>query len=300
MASSLSNLLLLCALISGVRADDKDVRRLSSHRTRPHDEGQPQGVIAKDDYGNLVEVAAASQHQEQAASPQTPLPFRPQQTKIVGGDVVDGGNGAYPFQAQLGWGFCGGQLISPDVVLTAAHCVDNKSPTSVQIWNGSQMQPRTVQSRVRHPSYNSNRFYNDLALIKLTEPALAVKEVNGGGGTYWELVDDYEWIDHPPMIRLQRYQTPSGCTSLYAQGFAEDILKLTVIGHGTTSSGGKMPGKLLEADVHYVRNSVCQAQYRWEHISDDMLCAADTLEGEVSLFSLLVEMTFVYSYTLTL
>ena len=61
-----------------------------------------------------------------------------------------------------------------------------------------------------------------------------------------------------------------------------------------------MSGKLLEADVHYVLNAVCQKQYKNEDISDDMLCSSDTSEVEVSLFSLLVEMTFVYSYTLTL
>ena len=114
---------------------------------------------------------------------------------------------------------------------------------------------------------------------------MAVNEVNDGNGPRWELVvDDYDWVSHPPIIRLQRYQTPSGCTSLYSQGLAEDILTLTVIGrHETagTTLGGETSSELLEADVHYVLNSICNEQYS-EGISDDMLCAADTVERQDS------------------
>eukprot|EP00984_Skeletonema_dohrnii_P005122 scaffold1805_cov133-Skeletonema_dohrnii-CCMP3373.AAC.2 len=105
--------------------------------------------------------------------------------------------------------------------------------------------------------------------ITLSEPA-------------WDLVDDgnYNWTDHPPAIRLQRYETPSGCTSRFSEGLAENITTMTVIGHGTTESGGKTSDELLEADVHYVLNSVCRTQYKNEDITDDMLCASDTEEEQ--------------------
>ena len=255
---------------SGAQDTISTARRLRNHRIRPHDE-QPQGVIKRDDYGHTVEVAAPQQLRGHV---DTPPPFRPQQTKIVNGDIVTGQNGDYPFQVQLGGWICGGSLIAPDVVLTAAHCISGGGPSRVSIWDASRgrMTPRTVQSAVVHPDYKSSRLTDDIALIKLSDPALKVD-------ADWGLVDSYDWGDHPPIIRLQRYQTPSGCTSL-SQDQAEDITTMTVIGHGTIAYGGQMSGKLLKADVHYVQNSVCQKQYKNEDIMDDMICASDTQEEQ--------------------
>jgi secreted trypsin-like serine protease len=46
-----------------------------------------------------------------------------QKGKIIGGSVATAGQ--FPYQVGIfldGTGFCGGSLIAPDVVLTAAHC----------------------------------------------------------------------------------------------------------------------------------------------------------------------------------
>eukprot|EP00984_Skeletonema_dohrnii_P008528 scaffold3150_cov109-Skeletonema_dohrnii-CCMP3373.AAC.1 len=289
---NMTNKVLLCALSSALLLFQGDVaaadnssgvgdaisaRRLRNHRMRPHDE-QPQGVIKRDDSGNAVEVAAPQPQQLRGSvdtpSQTQPPPSRPQQTRIVNGDIVAGKNSGYPFQVQVGGWLCGGSLIAPDVVLTAAHCMFGGSPSHVNIWDASRgrMTPRTVQSAVMHPRYKSDGLSDDIALIKLSEPALAVD-------ADWNLVGNYDWGNHPPMIRLQRYQTPSGCTSL-SQDQAEDITTMTVAGHGTVAYGGQMSGQLLEADVHYVQNSVCQKQYKNEDITDDMLCASDTQEGQ--------------------
>jgi hypothetical protein len=120
------------------------------------------------------------------------------------------------------------------------------------------MESRAVKSYLSHEDYNDNKMTNDLALIQLNEPALPVTEVDDGAGlSYWELADNYDWSKTPPIIRLQRYQSPSGCTSL-SQDEAKDITTLLVIGHGTTSSGGNVSDKLLEADVHYIVNERCE------------------------------------------
>eukprot|EP00984_Skeletonema_dohrnii_P038842 scaffold42568_cov155-Skeletonema_dohrnii-CCMP3373.AAC.1 len=191
---NMTNKVLLCALSSalllfhgdGAAADNSSgvgdaisARRLRNHRMRPHDE-QPQGVIKRDDNGNTVEVAAPQPQQLRGSvdtpSQTQPPPFRPQQTRIVNGDIVAGKNSGYPFQVQVGGWLCGGSLIAPDVVLTAAHCIIGGSPSQVNIWDASRgrMTPRTVQSAVMHPRYKSDGLSDDIALIKLSEPALAV------------------------------------------------------------------------------------------------------------------------------
>ncbi len=89
---------------------------------------------------------------------------------IVGGTPVD--DGQYPFMAALydssrgqpspNTHFCGGTLIDPDSVLTAAHCLDDVDPSDTGVTVG-----RTVltsnQGHVRgasrfyvHPEYNSS------------------------------------------------------------------------------------------------------------------------------------------------
>ncbi|MCV3274241.1 trypsin-like serine peptidase [Roseobacter sinensis] len=85
-----------------------------------------------------------------------------------------------------GRGFCTGALISPDLVLTAAHCLYEKATgerinhETVQFlagWrNGRASAYRRVKRAVVHPEYiydgavSSARVRNDIALLELTHP----------------------------------------------------------------------------------------------------------------------------------
>ena len=55
--------------------------------------------------------------------------------RIVGG--TDAPKGAWPWQAQIrttsGFLFCGGTLVAPQWVVTAAHCVPNTSPSDIRV-----------------------------------------------------------------------------------------------------------------------------------------------------------------------
>ena len=85
-----------------------------------------------------------------------------------------------------GTGFCTGALIAPDLVLTAGHCLFDKTtgveidPQSIEFlagWrNGRASAYRDVRRAVVHPEYvfgdgvSSERVRNDLALLQLSQP----------------------------------------------------------------------------------------------------------------------------------
>ena len=100
---------------------------------------------------------------------------------IIGGsDVKD--PGSYPWQLALqahGALMCGAVLISPNWVLTAAHCVNYETPSSLAVVAG--MHDRNlgigdpviypVSKYIMHPQYDSRgeSYPNDIALVLLQE-----------------------------------------------------------------------------------------------------------------------------------
>ena len=107
----------------------------------------------------------------------------------VSGRIVGGENaveGRYPYMvsiftfanatANFGEG-CGGSLIAPDVVLTAAHCFDSVAQVlaltevTTPAYDLSQVTADSVYAVVQaviHPNYNTTTLENDVALLKLS------------------------------------------------------------------------------------------------------------------------------------
>ena len=107
--------------------------------------------------------------------------------EVAGSRVVSGKDatlGEWPWQAWLqqpnGKHWCGGTLITPEWVMTAAHCLrfKNEGDYHVILGDVNQNKPEGVEQRftvrriVKHPLFSKPVPYqNDVALLQLSRPA---------------------------------------------------------------------------------------------------------------------------------
>ncbi|GAB2860146.1 serine protease [Streptomyces deserti] len=173
---------------------------------------------------------------------------------IVGGTTTTAS--AYPYVMQITNAsqsqFCGGTLVSPTKVVTAAHCMVGRTTSNTRVVGGRTYRNGTdgTVSQVSriwiHPNYTTATRGEDVAVLTLSTPMpyTTVKYVS------------------------------SSDTSVYAAGTTARIL-----GWGTTSSGGSSSNQLRTATVPIVSDSSCGSSYGSSFVRSEMVCAGYTSGG---------------------
>ncbi|MFE9904442.1 S1 family peptidase [Streptomyces achromogenes] len=180
---------------------------------------------------------------------------------IVGGTTTT--TTAYPFMMQITDAsqnqFCGGTLVSPTKVVTAAHCMVGETTSSVRVVGGRTYLNGTngTVSRVSriwiNPDYTDATNGDDVAVLTLSTSM---------------------------PYTTAKYVTSSQ-TSVYAAGTSARIL-----GWGTTSENGSSSNQLRTATVPIVSDSSCRTSYGSDFVQSDMVCAGyssggvDTCQGD--------------------
>ncbi|EGX59647.1 serine protease [Streptomyces zinciresistens K42] len=182
-------------------------------------------------------------------------------SRIVGGTTTT--TRAYPFMMQITDAsqnqFCGGTLVSPTKVVTAAHCMAGESASAVRVVGGRTLLGGSggTVGRVAgiwvHPGYRTATAGDDVAVLTLSAP-----------------------MPYTPAPYVG-----AGQTGVYAAGTTARIL-----GWGTTSEGGGSSARLRTATVPTVADADCARSYGSDFVRSDMVCAGypsgavDTCQGD--------------------
>ena len=194
--------------------------------------------------------------------------------EIVGGQNAIPGqqNWQISLQRRFGTQFshsCGGSILAARWVVTAAHCVDGSSLSSLRVVAGEHRLNRlenieqfmNLSRIIVHPAYNPSTSENDIALLELSAPLILSSTRRTATIAPFTPADSAAGLDAPGTMS-------------------------TVTGWGTTSEGGSLSTVLKIASVPVISDEEARAAYGAGEIADSMLGAGfpeggvDTCQGD--------------------
>ncbi|XP_015833141.1 chymotrypsin-1 isoform X2 [Tribolium castaneum] len=197
------------------------------------------------------------------------------EARIVGGSYAQ--NHKYQFIVSIRYGFkeqhgCGGTILGPNVVLTAAHCLYLRDPISVRYGSNNLLENNVrnvIIYGIYHHDYNPKTFRNDIAVLHLRDTIKFCESVKpvvlGKLKSLHQPVEVVGWgsvnpkdpisISNELKVVEMRALYPRNCKKQMAKKYKSLIFSTHICTRGTRGRGdcqGDSGGPLLDKNENQI------------------------------------------------